>query len=639
MSNIPVKVQIGAIDKISSTLSKVRGNFPKMDKAVRRSSTMFKVYQMRTEKLRKSLAKTGQSMKSVGSSMSMGLTAPLVGMGAYVIKASADFEKGMNKVKALAKDSQGNLLTESSAGFKKLRDQAKDLGATTKFSATEVADAMGFLGMAGLDANKIFAATPGLLDLAAASGMDLGQTADIASNMMGMFGMKASEMGKIADILAATTSSANVDMNMLAESMKYAGPVAKTAGLSLKDTAAAIGLLGNVGIQGSSAGTGLKNALLGLNAPGSKARKLFKELGVEVKDSNGNLNSFSTVMGSFSSKIAKLPKDKQLGALKDVFGKIGISSAAVLGTKAMTGEMQNYSKSLENIDGTSKRMAKTMNSGASGAMKSLSSAAEGLAIAFGDSGILGVFTSVIQKITGVIRGFSKASPVTFKIVAVVGLLVAALGPMIFIFGSFLAMIPAIITGMGALGISFTIGLWPILAIVAAIAAVIAIGVLLYKNFETIKNFMVSVWDSPLVQLLLFLSGIKLIMVVVQGLAIIFKSVFGYVGDLLMGLIDIISEVVTAFGSLIFGMIDGIQSGLKSIASYLPDSISNAIFGDSLGPAAGADKVQKNIQESKTTEQSSVMMDFKNVPQGTNVKTEGPMSNVDMTLGMMTMEGF
>ena len=261
-----VKWKFGVVDSLSAPMKKMTKSFKPVTRAAKRANVQFRLMQRNTAKLRKNIKGFGNGMSSVGKSMTVGLTAPIAAFGASTISTAVKFEQSMNKVEALTKATGKPLI--------KMRDLAKDMGASTQFSASQAADAMGFLGMAGMNTNQILTATPAILDLAAASGTDLARSADIASNIMGAFGLKAKDMTHIANVLARTTAGANVDMNMLAESMKAAGPVAKSYGLSIEETSAAIGLLGNVGIQGSLAGNSLKNMMLNLTAPASRAKKI-----------------------------------------------------------------------------------------------------------------------------------------------------------------------------------------------------------------------------------------------------------------------------------------------------------------------------------------------------------------------------
>ena len=226
----------------------------------------------------RTLKKTGAKLQSVGASMTKSLTLPIAGMGAGILKMAGDFEKGMNKVAALS-GTTGQTFTD-------LRDQAKELGATTKFSASQAADAMGFLAMAGFEAEEIMGAMPATLSLAAAANLELGESADVVSNILTGYGMTADETAGAVDVLTKAFTSNNTNLTQLGGAMKFVGPVAKSAGVAFEETAAAIGLLGNAGIQGEMAGTALRGAIVRMLSPTKKAAGIARNLGLEFLDAS-----------------------------------------------------------------------------------------------------------------------------------------------------------------------------------------------------------------------------------------------------------------------------------------------------------------------------------------------------------------
>jgi len=288
--------------------------------------------------------------------MTTNMSAPIAAFGGLTLKTAVDFEASMNKVEALSGET-GNSL-------KAMRDMAEKMGSSTAFSASQAAGAMGFLAQAGWKSNQILASTPALLDLAAASGSNLADTADYASNIMGAFKISAEGASRVSDGLAATTSSANVDLAMMAETLSQSAPIANAYGMSLENTAAAIGMLGNVGVQGSNAGTALKNIMLAMANPAGEAGKMLDYLGVKTQDAQGNMIPMAKVLAEFSSGISKLGQGDQLRAIDTLFGKISLAGATELISQAQSGALQNYADSLMNVEGRAKSMANTMMKGA-----------------------------------------------------------------------------------------------------------------------------------------------------------------------------------------------------------------------------------------------------------------------------------
>jgi TP901 family phage tail tape measure protein len=603
MSNeFPVKWRFGVIDNLTAPIRKMSGAFNPMVNAAKTANSQFDLLQKNTENLRKRLSKIGGSLENVGTKMSIGLTAPILAFGASAIKTAIGFDESMNKVAAMTEATGAPLL--------KMREMAKELGSTTQFSASEAADAMANLGQAGFKVNEILDATPGLLSLAAASGADLARSAEIASSNIAAFGLKASDAGRVADVFAQAAASSNVGIEDLAEAMKYAAPVAKQFGLSIEDTSSAMGLLGNVGIKGSMAGTTLKNVLLRLAAPASAARKIFNQLGIQATDSSGNMLGFNEIMQNMGKALKKLPQAQQLAVLDKVFGKEAIAGAGELLNQAMKigadgkSGIEKFTESMENSKGAADRMAKTMMSGAPGAVKELSSAFEDLQLAFTESGVLSAFTSIILKVTDLFRWLSKTNPTVLQFVAVAALVVAAIGPMVLGFGMLISMIPGMITGfallkvgLAAVGITGWAALLPFIKIIAIAAVFAASAYAIIDNWQSTKDFFADLFTSPLQQM---------------------KDMIGYAGQLaksagaFLGFGDGKSDVDRKLEAQGFKMADGAQ-----------------------GAALGADDVIKKSNEFQMRQQkASVSMDFSNLPKGTKITTDNRDGLLNMNTGMI-----
>jgi TP901 family phage tail tape measure protein len=313
-----------------------------------------------------------------GQSVIRGQLMGVAALGATLslpIKTAADFEQSISKL--------GSITRASTAEMQTLSDTALKLGSSTRFSASEASEAMTFLGMAGFDTNKILQATPGLLDLAAASGSDLGRTADIASNILSGMGLTADQMDRVGDVLANTFTSSNTTLEMLGETMKYVAPNAAGLGVSLEEVAALSGKLGDVGIQGSMAGTALRSAFIRLAAPPKMASDALNELGVSVTDENGNFIGMTATLKKLNTAMSDLSDTEKLGAITKIFGTEAASAMSELTKQAGTGALDAYIAKLNQSQGRAADMAKQMNNTASGAFTSFKSAMEGLAITFG----------------------------------------------------------------------------------------------------------------------------------------------------------------------------------------------------------------------------------------------------------------
>lgn len=292
------------------------------------------------------------------------------------VQTAATFEQAMSRVGALS--------GATGADFDALTAKAEELGATTAFTATEAAQGMQYLAMAGYDTNDILAAMPGLLATAAAGQLDLATTSDIVSNILSGFGIDAANTGDVADVLTKTFTSANVDMRMLGESMKYVAPVASTLGIGLEETAAAVGLLGNAGIQGTMAGTALRTSITRLAAPTGEAADLIQQLGIATQDSEGNLLSLPELLNNVNAATSGMTAVQRTAAIETLVGKNAMSAFMVLLDSAASNELPNFITELENAGGTAETVAARQLDNLLGAKTLLDSAIDGIKTSIGN---------------------------------------------------------------------------------------------------------------------------------------------------------------------------------------------------------------------------------------------------------------
>ena len=400
-NTVDKKIRFRAIDNVSAVTDKISNKFNKVTRAASKTYKKFDRLSQSSKKLRDNLNKAGKGLKNVGKSMTLGLTAPIAAFGAMAFKTSVQFDKSMNKVQALSRASAKEVAA--------LRKQSKLLGSETAFSASQAAEAQAFFAQAGFKTNEILKATPATLALAAATSTDLAQSADILSNVMGGFNVKADQAGKFVDVLSAATARGNINMEMIGETMKDAAPVAQKFGASIEETAALTAKLGDAGIQGSKAGTTLKNMFLNLSAPTTRIKKIMGALGVKTVDPvTGKMRKMTDILVDMNKQFKSkgLTDAKKLAILNEVFGKRAIAGAGVLlNSVAMfdekTGKTVNtvakLTRELENSNGVAKEMEKTMLKGLPGATASFTSAFEALQIAIMDSGIKDILATIINK--------------------------------------------------------------------------------------------------------------------------------------------------------------------------------------------------------------------------------------------------
>lgn len=431
----------------------------------------------------------GDNFEKVGSSMNKKLTVPIMaGLGASV-KTFTTFDDSMRKVAATS----GIAADSSSKAYMQMRKQAQDLGATTRYSASEVAEGMNYMAMAGWSAEDTMKGIPAVLDLAAASGENLGVTSDIVTDAMTAFGMQANQAGEFADILAAASSNANTNVSMLGDTFKYVAPVAGSLGFNAKDTAIAIGLMANSGIKGSQAGTALREGLVNLVNPSEAAQKAMDTLGISVTDSEGNMKSFRTIMGDLREKMGGLSETQKASAAATIFGKEAMSGWLAI-INSSDKDFNKLTNAIDNSNGATKRMVGTMEGGIGGAFRNLKSAIEGLGIAIGER-LAPYIEKAAKYITDLAQKFKALSPAQQDTIIKIALVVAAIGPLLIAIGKVFKAIKNVITVVQFLANPFGIA---VVAIIAAVAAFVYFYTHSEK-FRTIVNnaikSVIKAWDS------------------------------------------------------------------------------------------------------------------------------------------------
>lgn len=417
---------------------------------------------------------TGEKLKNVGSSIEgagkklLPVTAAVTGLGAASVKMTADFDSGMSRVSAISGATGQDL--------ERLREQAKQLGADTAFSATEAAEGMENLASAGFDTNEIISAMPGMLALAASSGESLASSSDIAASTLRGFGLEASQAAHVADVLAKNAANTNAAVADTGEAMKYVAPVAHSMGLFMEEVAASIGIMADSGIKGSQAGTTLRGALSRLAKPTSAMRDTMDALGISFYDSNGKMKSLSGMMVLMEAGPEKL---------------------------------DSLTQAYQNCDGEAAKMAETMQDNLGGDLEALSGSLETLAISLGE-----ILVPVIRDVVGWLQGLADwlngLDEETKKMIVTIALVAAAVAPVLIIIGKVVGAVGTIMTVIPqiAAAISGVIGfvsgtvIPAITAVIAAIGwvpiaigAVIAILVLLWNKCEWFREAVIAVWEA------------------------------------------------------------------------------------------------------------------------------------------------
>ncbi|MDS1004190.1 phage tail tape measure protein [Clostridium sporogenes] len=342
-----------------------------------------------------SIARTG--MKGFGVAVA-GVATAVGGLSLAAIKVGADFEAQMSRVKAIS--------GATGVEFEQLTKQAMELGASTAFSAKEVAEGMENLASAGFTTKEIMAAMPGMLDLAASSGEDLANSADIAASTLRGFGLEASQAGHVADVLAKNAADTNAAIVDTGYAMKYIAPIARNAGWSLETVTAAIGIMADAGIKGSQAGTTLRGALTRLMNPPKQAAEALDALGMSVYDANGKMKDLPSILNELADKTKNLSEEDKNAAIARIFGTNALSGMTALMQKG-GGELEKLTQGLKNSDGAAAEMARTMQDNLKGSVEELGGALETLGIQFYTS-VNNPLKEVVVTATEMIQRLSQA---------------------------------------------------------------------------------------------------------------------------------------------------------------------------------------------------------------------------------------
>lgn len=436
--------------------------------------------------------------------------------GARFVQPGLDLEQGMSKVQALTR------LDKNSPQYKALEAQAKHLGATTAFTSADAAAGQSFLAMAGFTPASIRAAMPGMLDLALAGGIELDQTADIASNILSGMKLDPKKMSNVADVLSGAFTRSNTSIEMLGETMKYAAPGAAGLGVSIEQVAAMAGKLGDAGIQGSMGGTALRAIMLRLASPPKKAGDALSDLGIQVSDAEGNMRAMPDILADLYEKTKNLGNLERTSILSDISGVEAASAMAVLVDQAGNGALQTLIGDLQGAQGEASNLARTMADNTTGDFKGMTSALDAFRTSIFEANREGI-RNLIQNITQLTLSFTTFANANPKLMAVLGkifgilaigavviggigaVMLTILGPIALLKASLITLgLPTTLMPLTMLGKAFGFISTAIRAagavmmanpILIAITLLAVAAYLIYRNWGPIKEFFINLWNG------------------------------------------------------------------------------------------------------------------------------------------------
>lgn len=521
-----------------------------------------------------------------------------------------EFETGMSKVQALTR------LDKNSDEYKALRGQARELGATTAFTANEVAQGQAFYAMAGFKPEQIQNAMKGTLSMSLAGDIDLATTADIGSNILTGFKLNSDEMNRVSDTLVATFTRSNTNLNILGDTMKYVAPVASGLGVDLETAAVAAGKLGDAGIQGSMAGTSLRSILGRLAEPPKQAADALEELGIKTRDAKGNLRELPEILTELDKKTKKMGTAQRAGYFKHIAGEEAFSALSVLTEQAGKGELQKMIAEVKAAKGEAQKVADTMTDNLDGDIKNLVSAWEDVGIQiFGgvDSPLRSISKSVTE-IIGKVGEWTKRNPeltnTLTKIALALGVVLAVGGAIVLMLAAMLGPMAMLKLSMSVLGIKgagafgllakgikfvslalFGMGKALLTNPIFLIGAVIAgVAYLIYKNWDSIAAFFKNLWAD-----------------VVR----IFSSAWDSISAYFNSMWTSISNACSAAWSWITRIVTGAWDAIKNF--FLQYSIPGIIYRNWDGIKKYMSDLWETVKTTIKTKWDQVITDIQNLP--------------------------
>lgn len=499
-------------------------------------------------KATKDIQTVGNAFKSVGGTLTKTITLPIIGIGAAAINVTKDFNAAMSEVAAISGATGKDL--------ELLRQKAKDMGESTKFSATESAEALKYMAMAGWKTNDMLDGLDGILNLAAASGEELGLTSDIVTDALTGFGLSAKDSGHFADVLAKASSNANTNVSLLGESFKYVAPVAGALGYSAEDTAVALGLMANSGIKGSQAGTALRTALTNMVKPTDKMAAKMDKLGIEVANSDGSMKSLKDVMIMLRGKMKGLSQEQQTQAAATIFGKEAMSGMLAI-INASDKDFDGLISQIYNADGAAQQMAATMQDNLQGDITLLGSALEGAGIKIGEV-LDPALRNIVGALTGAVGWFNSLNNEQMQMVMSIAGVVAALGPLFLLIGTGINWFAKLHASIGMLSGAMP-GLSSALAsagaTISSLAIPIGIAVAAFAVlWSTSEDFRIAIGE--------IFAGVQ---TVFQGFSDFLTGVFKGDWDLAF---NGLGQILVGFRDIGIGVLDAIQAAFNSFDQWL-----------------------------------------------------------------------
>ena len=527
------------------------------------------------------IAATGEKLKTVGDNISsagqklLPVTAGVTALGTASVTTAANFESSMSQVQAtmgITKDAMSTVNGQSVNTMDTLSKLAKKMGAETAFSASECAEALNYLALAGYDTQQMCDTLPTVLNLAAAGDIALADASDMVTDAMSALGMGVDEAETMVDQMAKTASTTNTSVAQLGEGILTIGATAKSIKGGTAELNTALGILANNGIKGTEGGTHLRNIILSLQNPTDKAAAQMEALGLSIYDSEGNMRSMNDILGDLNKSMDGMTSAEKSNIISTIFNKTDLSSVNAL--LANTGETwDSLQKSITDSGGAAQQMADTQLDNLQGQITILKSALEGLAISFGE-----LLMPAIKQIVGWVQKFvdwlNGMNDGTKKVIMTVALLAAALGPVLIVIGKVISAVGTIMTVVpkiagvintvkGAFAaLNTTMLANPITLIIAAIAALVAAFIYLWNNCDGFRQFWIDLWENVKQTAVTVWNAIKEF----------FAQVWEAIKTIFSTVVEVIKTLVTTYFNLYKTIIQTVFNTVKTVITTIWEAI-------------------------------------------------------------------
>ncbi len=553
------------------------------------------------------IAATGEKLKTVGDNISsagqklLPVTAGVTALGTAAVSTAANFESSMSQVQAtmgITKDAMSTVNGESVNTMDTLSALAKKMGSETAFSASECAEALNYLALAGYDTQQMCDTLPTVLNLAAAGGIDLAAASDMVTDAMSALGMGVDEAGTMVDQMAKTASTTNTSVAQLGEGILTIGATAKTVKGGTAELNTALGILANNGIKGAEGGTHLRNVILSLQNPTDKAAACMEQLGLDVYDSEGNMRSLNDILGDLNTSMDGMTAAEKSNIIGQIFNKTDLSSVNAL--LANTGDTwDDLQQSIIDSGGAAQQMADTQLDNLQGQITILKSALEGLAISFGE-----LLMPAIKMIVGWVQQFvdwlNGMDEGTKKVVTTIALLAAALGPVLIVIGKVVSAVGTIMTIVPKVAgvintvktafaaLNTTMLANPIFLIIAAITALVAAFIYLWNTNEDFRQFWINLWENVKEVAIAVWEAIKNFFTAAwEAISSTAQAVWNGIKDFFSGLwegiktifstvVEVIKTIITTYFNIYKTIITTVLNAIKTVFTTVWNGIKTVV---------------------------------------------------------------